>query len=374
MKLDRNSNMPLYMQFKNIIIKKIRSGELKPGSVMPTENELCGEYGLSRYPVRQAMGELAAEGYLQRTRGKGTFISIELPAYKSGARSKVLGLILGHLTAGFNGQILCGFEKQARKRGYLTISSCSEGSPEEELLCVDRMIEAGVCGLFVFPSDRSRIGSRLDELKSKDIYLGILDRNPGLNNIDYVGSDNQGGAYSAVRHIAMQGFRNIVFVSDMSDVSSINERMEGYLKAVEDFGLNPLTHISIDEDLSRYYRYTHRFFVEKLREELIELKQSIPVGIFTINDSVALQCMKFFQSEGLVIGKDIGLVGFDNIPESEYAPVPLTTVAQNGFLLGQNAADIAADKVECKSCQVFRSIVPTQLVVRDSCGEKHGNI
>ncbi|HHW48427.1 MAG TPA: GntR family transcriptional regulator [Clostridiaceae bacterium] len=369
MSLDRKSNTPLYLQLKNLIIEKIRNGELKPGSFMQTEDELCREYGISRYPVRQALGELVDEGYLQRTRGKGTIVNPELPTQKRETKKQVLGLVLTNLIHDFPADILSGFEKEARKRGYLTVACCSEGDPEEELRCIDMIAELEASGLVVFPCNESRISDRLDSLREKNIYLGIIDRNPGLNEVDYTGSDNIGGAYTAVRHLAMHGFYNVVFVSDMSNVSSVNERMEGYIKAVGDFGLNPLTHISINEDLTKYYHYKHRFFIEKIKDELSELKKSLPVGIFAINDGVALHCMEVLKSEGLVIGKDIGIIGFDNIPEGKNSDVQLTTVAQNGLLLGQTAADIAISKIEGKTAQVYRSIIPTQLIIRSSCGE-----
>jgi len=368
MKLNRGLNTPLYLQLKNLIIDKIMTGELKPGSFMETEDELCQEYGISRYPVRQALGELVKEGYLLRTRGKGTMINPELPIQNIEGRRKILALILASNQA-FSGDIMAGFEKEARKRGYLTIYSCSEGIPEEELKCIDMNVDSGVSGIVVFPCNDSRIKTRLDSIKNHGIYLGLLDRNPELEEIDYTGSDNIGGAYMAVRHIAEQGFRNVVFVSDMSNASSIDERMEGYLKAVEDFGLNPLTNISIKEDFTKYYQYKHRFFIEKLKDELTELKSNLPVGIFAINDGVALYCIRVLEAEGVVLGKDVGIVGFDNTPESGYFHVPLTTVAQNGFLLGQTAADIAINRIEGKTNQVYRSVIPTQLIIRKSCGE-----
>jgi len=369
MSLDRNSNTPLYLQLKNLIIEKIQNGELKPGYFMQTEDELCEEFGISRYPVRQALGELVNEGYLQRTRGKGTVVNPQLSIQKRGVKKQILGLILTNLTHDFPDDIMSGFEKEARRRGYLTITSCSEGDPQEELKCIDMIAESGASGLVVFPSNESRIQDRLESLKEKNIYLGVLDRNPGLEEVDYIGSDNIGGAYTAVRHLAMQGFYNVVFVSDMSNVSSVNERMEGYLKAVGDFRLNPLTPISINEDFTKYYQYKHRFFIEKINDELTELKKSLPVGIFAINDGVALHCMEVLKSEGMVIGRDVGIVGFDNIPEGRHSDLQLTTVAQNGLLLGQTAADIAINKIEGKTSQVYRSIIPTQLIIRSSCGE-----
>lgn len=370
MALNKASNMPLYLQLKNTIRDMIDSGELKPGNPMKTEAELCSEFGISRFPVRQALAELVEEGFLNRTRGRGTFINAELPVGVKKDKSKLLGLVMNHLTAGFNSQILYGFEKQARRRGYLTVACASEGNEEEELNCIDKLETVKASGIFVFPCDNSQLYTKVNELKENRIFLGLLDRDPVMNNIDYVGSDNLGGAYAAVRHISMQGFRNVAFISDKKDVSSVNERIEGFLKAVEDFDLEVVTQIDIKEDISKLYHSKHRFYIENLREELLELKKHTPFGVFAINDFIAIYCMNIFKEEGLIIGKDYVIVGFDNINESEFPDVNLTTVAQNGLLLGQSAADIAIDKIEGKTNQVYRSIIPTQLVVRNSCGER----
>jgi GntR family transcriptional regulator of arabinose operon len=333
--IDKNSTFPLYMQLKNIIIERINSGELKRGSPISTEHELCSTYGISRFPVRQAMEVLVKEGYLTRTRGRGTFVSEELPETVDAGRKKMLGFIIGGFTEGFGGQILKGYEKQARKRGYLTIACSHEFDADEELRCIRMLVESGAAGIDVFSCDDSKISSIVSELNEKKIYLGLLDRNPELTGLDYIGSDNAGGAYTALRHLAMQGYRNVAFVSYKSMASSINERLDGYLKAVENFGLKSITHIDMEEELQKYPYPMHRFFVEDLKDELVDLKKHIPLGIFAINDGIALQCMRILRDEGLVIGRDVGIVGFDNITEGEFSSPPLTSVAQNGLLIGQ---------------------------------------
>ncbi len=66
---------PLYFQLKNILKSKITSNELKGQERLPSESELCIEYGLSRATVRQALSELVKEGFIYRERGKGSFVT-----------------------------------------------------------------------------------------------------------------------------------------------------------------------------------------------------------------------------------------------------------------------------------------------------------
>ncbi len=73
--IDRNIPVPAYYQLKQLLKQQIQNGDLPPGSKIPTEEELCARYNLSRTPVRQALKELVVEGLLIRTPGRGTFVA-----------------------------------------------------------------------------------------------------------------------------------------------------------------------------------------------------------------------------------------------------------------------------------------------------------
>lgn len=69
--LSTSSYTPFHHQIKRIIIDRIQSGLYKPNEKLPTEDELCVEFGVSKAPVRQALKALASEGYIYTIRGKG---------------------------------------------------------------------------------------------------------------------------------------------------------------------------------------------------------------------------------------------------------------------------------------------------------------
>lgn len=75
MMIDRNSPMPLYYQLKQLLLAKIDSGELKPGDIFPTEQQIQDLHEVSRTTVRQALSELETEGKITRHRGRGTFVA-----------------------------------------------------------------------------------------------------------------------------------------------------------------------------------------------------------------------------------------------------------------------------------------------------------
>jgi GntR family transcriptional regulator len=70
----KSGPLPRYYQLKEIIRERIRAGEWQPGSLIPSERELCERYSISRMTARQSITELVNEGLLYREQGKGTFV------------------------------------------------------------------------------------------------------------------------------------------------------------------------------------------------------------------------------------------------------------------------------------------------------------
>ena len=75
LKIDRTVPIPLYYQIKTFMIKHIEDNSLKDGELVPPEEELCAYLNVSRPTVRQAFLELVHEGYLNRIKSKGTFVT-----------------------------------------------------------------------------------------------------------------------------------------------------------------------------------------------------------------------------------------------------------------------------------------------------------
>jgi GntR family transcriptional regulator len=74
-KIEKNSPLSLYYQLKQIIIDMIDKRELMENDRLPTEQELCDKYDISRATVRQALKDLENEDYIYKIQGKGTFVS-----------------------------------------------------------------------------------------------------------------------------------------------------------------------------------------------------------------------------------------------------------------------------------------------------------
>lgn len=73
--IDHSSPLPYYFQLKKLLVKEIKKGRLKPGQQIPSEFKLCEQFKVSRTVVRQAISSLVQSGYLNREKGRGTFVT-----------------------------------------------------------------------------------------------------------------------------------------------------------------------------------------------------------------------------------------------------------------------------------------------------------
>lgn len=77
-----SKKIPFYFHIESLLRQKILTGQLQPGSQLPTETELAAQFGVSQITVRTALANLQSEGLILRRRGKGTFVAMKLPLRK----------------------------------------------------------------------------------------------------------------------------------------------------------------------------------------------------------------------------------------------------------------------------------------------------
>jgi len=77
--IDRDGQFKLYVQIYGIIRRMIEEGEWQPNSIIPSEDELCKMFAVSKTTVRLALSDLVRDGYLRKYQGKGTFVKSPVP-------------------------------------------------------------------------------------------------------------------------------------------------------------------------------------------------------------------------------------------------------------------------------------------------------
>ncbi len=88
LKIQRDSDVPLWGQIQKLLAGCIQCGEIKPGEQLPTEHSLAKHFGVNRHTVRRALGHLENLGMLQVERGRGTFVHENIVDYQVSRRTR----------------------------------------------------------------------------------------------------------------------------------------------------------------------------------------------------------------------------------------------------------------------------------------------
>lgn len=193
------------------------------------------------------------------------------------------------------------------------------------------------------------------------VLIGYRTDDPGM---DYVDSDNAQAAGQMVDHLVKLGHKKIAFISGQVKTSrNAVDRLLGFRKAMEKHNL-PLPEDYVVE--GDFLRESGAAAMKKL----LALPEK-PTAVFASNDLMALGAWDVAEDAGLTVGGDIALAGFDDIPEAFTPPYSLTTLRQDYRSISVEATRMLIEKINHPDHWKPRQVlVPTQLVVRQSCGSK----
>lgn len=198
---------------------------------------------------------------------------------------------------------------------------------------------------------------RIPALNKFGIPFVVIGRPNNVGSYRYVDTDNERGGFMATDHLFEVGCRRILFINGPKGHAATRYRLEGYIRAHKE------RNIEYDETLVRYVEKNsdreNGYILTKAA-----LKDTAFDGIFVSGDFMATGAMIAIEEAGLRVGKDIPLVGFDDVPLSSMVDPPLTTVRQPINEVGKTAAGILIDMLNGK--QVESKVLDVLLIKRRS--------
>jgi len=174
-------------------------------------------------------------------------------------------------------------------------------------------------------------------------------------NFPAIRVDNIGGATLAVKHLLELGHRRIAFMCYNDSSTSVMDRFTGYMNAFAQYGLQP------DKDLIKEGIFSTKTGYCSASE--LFSSDNRPTAVFASNDQIALGVMHAAREMGISVPEDLSIVGFDDIPISEYFTPPLTTVKVPIYDVGKAAMKLVYQVMNHKEYE--RNIwFNTQLIIR----------
>jgi len=194
----------------------------------------------------------------------------------------------------------------------------------------------------------------------------LIGRAPERTDIITIDADNVRGAGMAAQHLARMGYTRIATITGPLNMVAAIDRREGYLAGLRSVGLEAPPYYIQEGDWSEWSG-------QRAMKALLEASPP-PQAVFVASDSMAIGALKAIRAAGLRVPDDIALVGFDDIPLASAVEPPLTTVRQPIDRLGYLAASTLIDLLQAnpatnESIGAHHIVLPTELVVRASCGQ-----
>lgn len=248
-------------------------------------------------------------------------------------------------------------QKQADRLGYyVNIIHYDPGIALEEFMGNVNMEE--IKGVLLLATEMN--GEDLPFYQKLGKPLVILDNWFSGKNLDCVLMDNMDGMVQAVKYACQKGHRKIGFVKSKTKLSNFVERFEGYKMGLRKTGIT----------YQPKYVYETQCSSERACHDMLELlkeEKEWPSLLIVSNDVMAIGIMNAFRQAGYKVGKDISIIGFDNMPIDAYLEPPLTSVNIQNERIGQIAVNRLVRMIEEKETDYFvHNLVGVNLVERGS--------
>lgn len=369
--LSKDSPIPLHIQLLNELQRHILSGELAPGSRITSEPVLQRELGVSRSTIRQAFNAARSEGLIETVAGKGTFVS-QNPNRQQEFR--LVGFVIPYFRSSFDTLLLRGAENGLKSAGFRVIFCTSDQQSSEEDCVLQQLHHDPVAGFLIWPVMSDQSNRYLNDLLNQGVPAVFMDRSLPNRETDLVQCDNLNGGFMAARHLVELGHRRVAFLGRPHlNLLPIAERLSGYQQAMQAAGLRPLEPLLFGEQEEITMDYALRSYTNPHGKDIQEISRYLAsagraTAIFTMNDLMAIQVLVAAEMAGVRVPHDLSVVGFDDLDFCSHLSVPLTTVAQDPYQLGFEAARLLLERIKNKKggSSPRKIVLPTRLVVRAS--------
>ncbi|HRV05247.1 MAG TPA: substrate-binding domain-containing protein [Candidatus Ratteibacteria bacterium] len=323
-----------------ILRQEIACGDFKKGDRFITIEEISRRFNVSDIVGRRVLQELAKEGSVINKPRCGSIIARstyvkEIPVFlpeKFCEDTAATPLLIF--------KIISSIEQEARNYGLQVkfISNCELLSNPEQVILV----------LYDLFND---IRDIINNSASTIIFVHSPKK---INNFHTVRHGLFEGAYLATKHLIEKGYRKIGFIGGLFYDWYI-ARFQGYLEALKEYGLG--IDVNFIKQTSDYDREENC----NAFQELLRMKDS-PDAVMCANDNRAIHILEYCSKKGIKVPEEIGICGFDNIPEGEFTNPGLTTVDTRLDEVGKNAV-VLAMKIMEKEVQGIQDIVIKPVVV-----------
>jgi DNA-binding LacI/PurR family transcriptional regulator len=276
-------------------------------------------------------------------------------------RSHTLGLTLpampGRLADPALAELLAGLSDAAALRGYYLLLATA-GAASEADLCLNLARTGRVDGLLLL--DVQVDDERARTLCESGIPHVCVGPAPSGCASLFVMVDGRAGALMAMRHLLGLGHKRVGLIQLPSELAESEPRYLGYADALAEGGLAIDPALIVEAGRSEEDGY-------QAMGELLSAPKP-PTAVLACSDELAFGAMHALYDAGLEVGRNVSLVGFDDVPLAAHTHPPLTTLRQPRRAFGAHLAALLIDAIERRAHAAQSATLSARLVIRRSTG------
>lgn len=276
----------------------------------------------------------------------------------SSGDSRTIGYVAFEFTNPFSGVIADAIERRAAEVGHTVMIGNSAGSASRQLEYLELFERKRVAGVIVATLDE--LEPRLEAMRRRGTPSVITGRASVAAEQASVSAADAEGGYLAAKHLLETGRRRLAFVGGPFGVAQVSERFDGASRAVSEVADATLAVIRADD------RSMNAGFAAGV--EMAARPESLPDGVFAVNDLVGLGVVRGLTSFGIDVPREVAVIGFDGDDIAAVAAIPLSTISTPGEAIGEAAVDLLMQELgrPVRPLDSRRLVIPPRLVVRAS--------
>ena len=270
-------------------------------------------------------------------------------------RSAAIGMVVPNLSDPFFANAVHAVQEVARTNGYVVILASSGGEVALERSEIEGLVGRQIDGLVVAPVD-SRIDSFSDIIPA-GVHAVTFDQLLRDADRDSVTVTNRSSAREATEHMVSHGLRRIVAIGARPYLYTCKERVAGYRAAMKGASLEPRVCLVEHESM---------LIAEWLAKEVFSVQKAD--AIFSLNWVCTMLTLRALRQLGKKAGRDIPMFSFDDFELADMLTPGLSVVKQPTEMLGREAANLLFERLRGRGGNSRAVVLPTSLILRQSCG------
>lgn len=264
--------------------------------------------------------------------------------------TKTIGLVLPDISNAFYAELCKTIQEKLYASGYNTFIVNTNDDVELEKVLMGELIQRSIDGMIIAPSNN--IKELIPILHSTHIPVVFTDR-PGDENADFVGVDNKNESQNLIESFTIKPKRLVALVPSPSDVSTIQDRIEGTKIACENAGID-FDYLDLSDDQDE---------INRLISEEVDKGADTFV---TLNNQCTLPSIAALNKKGVSIPKDVRLIAFDDNPSFEYMNPPISAIRQPIKEIGVQSVDRMYARLKESKSPGEHFIFPCEFIARGS--------